>query len=227
MIRVLIVDDELLLRSCMQQILESEPDITVPDTCDGAEAARAIARHRPDVVLLDLKMPVVDGLSVLRQLPARRPGGYRPATAMLTTFSKDEDILEALRAGADGFLLKDSAPDQLAHSVKVLADGGTVLSPAVARSVIGGYVAGARGPQEGPRAAGGQEAESLTERGAAGTRTTGGRSAERGDSPGTPGQQHTVRDHVSMILAKLGVENRVQAAVTAWRLGLAPAPRRT
>ncbi|GAA5203254.1 response regulator transcription factor [Streptomyces thinghirensis] len=228
MIRVLIVDDELLLRSCMQQILESEPDITVPDTCDGAEAARAIARHRPDVVLLDLKMPVVDGLSVLRQLPARRPGGYRPATAMLTTFSKDEDILEALRAGADGFLLKDSAPDQLAHSVKVLADGGTVLSPAVARSVIGGYVAGAaRGPQEGPRAAGGQEAESLTER----ERQVLARLAE-----GLPNAEiarglqvstHTVRDHVSMILAKLGVENRVQAAVTAWRLGLAPAPRRT
>lgn len=230
MIRVLIVDDELLLRSCMQQILESDPDITVPSTCDGAQAVRAVARHRPDVMLLDLKMPDVDGLSVLRRLPGRGSDGHRPATAMLTTFSEDEDVLDALEAGADGFLLKDSAPEQLIHSVKVLADGGTVLAPAVARSVIGGFLDGAAlsrpGATAADGAAGGPGVALLTDR----EREVLGRLAE-----GLPNADiarelcvstHTVRDHVSMILAKLGVDNRVQAAVMAWRLGLAPAPRR-
>ncbi len=230
MIRVLIVDDELLLRSCMQQILESDPDITVPYTCDGAEAAEAVARHRPDVMLLDLKMPVVDGLSVLRRLPDPRTGGYRPATAVLTTFSEDEDILDALRAGADGFLLKDSEPDELARSVKVLAGGGTVLSPAVARRVVAAFREGTARSRPGSgtdrRLPGELEIESLTDR----ERQVLALLAE-----GLPNADiarelqvstHTVRDHVSMILAKLGAGNRVRAAVMAWQLGLTSAAGR-
>lgn len=141
MIRVLVVDDEVLLRSCMQRIPESEPDIEVPAARDGRGAVEAVERHRPDVVLLDLRMPDVDGLSVLAALQAR---SVRPAVAVLTTFSADEDIAAALGAGASGFLLKDATPRELADAVRVLASGGTVLSSTAARVVVDGYLSGGR-----------------------------------------------------------------------------------
>ncbi|RST05331.1 response regulator transcription factor [Streptomyces sp. WAC05374] len=213
MIRVLIVDDEILLRSCMQRILESEPDIEVPAACDGRGAVDAVEAHRPDVVLLDLRMPDVDGLSVLAALRSRSP---RPAVAVLTTFSADEDIAAALGAGASGFLLKDATPHELADAVRVLASGGTVLSSAAARVVVGGYLE--RGPQPAPRD---PRLDSLTEREhqvlellAEGlTNADIGRRLLMSPS--------TTKEHVSAILAKLGLANRVQAAVLAHSLAAA------
>lgn len=213
MIRVMIVDDEILLRSCMQRILESEPDIEVPVACDGRDALEAMDLHRPDVVLLDLRMPDVDGLAVLHGVGARTAP---PAVAVLTTFLADEDIAAALRAGASGFLLKDATPQELAHAVRVLASGGTVLSPAAARIVVDGYLgSGPREDERDPRL------DTLTEREqqvldllAEGlTNADIGRRLLMSAS--------TTKEHVSAILAKLGLTNRVQAAVVAHRAAAA------
>ncbi|MFJ4774810.1 response regulator [Streptomyces sp. NPDC088762] len=213
MIRVLIVDDERLLRTCMQQILESEPDIVVPATCDGPEALAAVAEHRPDVVLLDLRMPQTDGLTVLAALRAE---AAPPAVAVLTTFSAEEDVAGALSAGASGFLLKDTAPEELIHSVRLLAAGGTVLSAPVARSVVQGYLA--QGPAVPDAVA---RTESLTgrERQVLALLADGLANAEIGRRLGVGAA--TAKDHVSAILAKLGLANRVQAAVFAHQAGLA------
>ncbi|WP_327736518.1 response regulator transcription factor [Streptomyces nojiriensis] len=211
MIRVVIVDDELLLRTCMQQILESEPDIQVPVTCDGPEAVAAVAVHRPDVVLLDLRMPGTDGLTVLEAL---RAAPDPPAIAVLTTFSADEDVARALGGGASGFLLKDTAPDELIHSVRLIAAGGTVLSPPVARSVVQGYLA------QGSATPAHTVQDSLTARelDVLALLADGLANAEIGRRLGLSAA--TAKDHVSAILGKLGVENRVQAAVLAHRAGL-------
>lgn len=139
MVRVLVVDDEALVRSGLRMILGSAAGIEVVATCDGSQAIEQARRHRPDVILLDIRMPEVDGLTVLREL-SRWP--RPPAVAMLTTFDADEFVAEALRAGAAGFLLKDTEPGQLVQAVRALADGGSVLSPTVARTVITGYLDG-------------------------------------------------------------------------------------
>src|SRR5664279_1666729 len=117
----MIVDDEDLVRSGLRLILGSAEDIEVVAACDGVQAVEQVYRHRPDVVLLDLRMPRVDGLAVLREL-GRRPGA--PAVAMLTTFDTDEFIAQALSLGAVGFLLKDTEPEELIRAVRVLARGG-------------------------------------------------------------------------------------------------------
>ncbi|MDH6576423.1 response regulator transcription factor [Kitasatospora sp. MAP5-34] len=216
-IRVLIVDDEVLVRSGLGLIVGSAPDLEVVGDCSGGLAEDRVSALRPHVVLLDIRMPDLDGVSVLRRLRALP---HPPAVAMLTTFDTDEYIGTALRAGAAGFLLKDTAPEQLVHAVRVLAAGGSVLSPTVTRTVIGGYVEGG-----GPDA----EAGSLT-RGLTGRELDvlallgeGLSNAEIADRLflGTG----TVKDHISAILGKLGVANRVQAAVVANRAGLARAPR--
>ncbi|WP_316248216.1 response regulator transcription factor [Streptomyces sp. TRM49041] len=205
----MIVDDEILLRTCMQRILESEPDIEVPVACDGRAAPEAIDLHRPDVVLLDLRMPDVDGFAVLDGIGARTAP---PAVAVLTTFLADEDIAAALRSGASGFLLKDATPRELADAVRVLASGGTVLSPAAARIVVDGYLgSGQRQDDRDPRL------DTLTER----ERQVLDLLAEGHTNAGIGRRllmsPSTTKEHVSAILAKLGLTNRVQAAVVAHR----------
>ncbi|MER5861790.1 response regulator transcription factor [Kitasatospora sp. NPDC002040] len=215
-IRVLIVDDEILVRSGLGLIVGSAADLEVVGDCSGGQAEEKVVQLRPHVVLLDIRMPDQDGISVLRRLRALP---HPPAVAMLTTFDTDEYIGTALRAGAAGFMLKDTAPEQLVHAVRVLAAGGSVLSPTVTRTVISGYVEG-----------GGPDAES-----AALTRGLTGReldvlallgeglsNAEIADRLflGTG----TVKDHISAILGKLGAANRVQAAVVANRAGLVRTP---
>ncbi|MFB7662752.1 response regulator [Kitasatospora sp. NPDC056138] len=215
-IRVLIVDDEILVRSGLGLIVGSAPDLEVVGDCSGSQAEDRVTALRPHVVLLDIRMPDLDGISVLRRL---RTLPSPPAVAMLTTFDTDEYIGTALRGGAAGFLLKDTAPDQLVHAVRVLAAGGSVLSPTVTRTVISGYVEGG-----GPDA----EAAALT-RGLTGRELDvlallgeGLSNAEIADRLflGTG----TVKDHISAILGKLGAANRVQAAVVANRAGLVRAP---
>jgi DNA-binding NarL/FixJ family response regulator len=216
MLRVMVVDDEALVRSGLRMILGSAAGIEVVATCDGVQAVEEARRHRPDVVLLDIRMPEVDGLTVLRELSR---WSESPAVAMLTTFDADEFLADALQAGAAGFLLKDIEPEQLVQAVRVLAGGGSVLSPAVTRTVIAGYVDGSARPASEGRV----EGMSTREREVLGLLGLGLSNAEIGRrlylSPAT------VKDYVSAVLAKLGVSNRVQAAVIAQEAGLLPLDR--
>jgi DNA-binding NarL/FixJ family response regulator len=215
-IRVVVVDDEALVRSGFQLILRAAADIDVVATAGGGQAIQEITRHRPDVVLLDIRMPDVDGLTILRQLRAMP---HPPTVAMLTTFDADEYIATALREGADGFILKDTDPEQLAHLVRTLAAGAVVLSPKVSRAVVGGYL----GNTAGAYATGAADADAvarLTDREREVLVLVAG-----GLSNAEIGKQMylsagTVKDHVSAILTKLRVTSRVQAALIAQRAGL-------
>ncbi|WP_086824291.1 response regulator transcription factor [Streptomyces sp. NRRL B-24572] len=192
MIRVVVVDDEALVRSGFRMILNASDGIEVVATAEGAQAADVVRRELPDVVLLDIRMPDVDGLTVLRQI---RTLPEPPHAAMLTTFDTDEYILTALRSGASGFLLKDTEPERLAQLVRTLAAGGVVMSPKASRALLRSH----------PGAGAPQDAEGLSNADI-GTRihlSTG-----------------TVKDHVSSILTKLRVTSRVQATLLAERAGL-------
>ncbi|MEV8021849.1 response regulator transcription factor [Streptomyces sp. NPDC086554] len=214
-IRVVVVDDEQLVRSGLRMILAAAPDIEVVGDCGGAQAVDTILAHRPDVVMLDIRMPDVDGLTVLKRLKSTL-GDKAPTVTMLTTFDADEYLISALREGASGFLLKDTEPEQLARLVRILAAGGHTLDPWVTRTVIGGFVDGADDARAAKRAL-----ERLTDREREVLALLG-----QGLSNAEVAQRMhlahgTVKDHVSAILAKLGGLNRVQAAVLAERAGLA------
>jgi len=207
-IRVVVVDDEALVRSGFELILSVSDDVRVVATAVGAEAVEAVRRERPDVLLLDIRMPDVDGLTVLR---AVRALPEPPVVAMLTTFDTDEYVLTALRNGAAGFLLKDTEPEQLAQLVRTLAAGGVVLSPKASHAVLRGHPEADEGVTRVGR---------LTER----ERQVLVLVAE-GLSNGEIGARvhlspSTVKDHVSTILGKPRVRSRVQAALLAQRAGL-------
>jgi len=211
MIRVVVVDDEVLVRGGFQLILNLAPDIDVVATADGPRALDVIALHHPDVVLLDIRMPGKDGLSILHEL---RAAPERPVVAMLTTFDSDEYIATALRNGAAGFLLKDTDPEQLPQLVRTLHGGGVVLSPTVSSAVVDRYLS-AGADQAGRDLVGlltHREREVLV------LLADGLSNAEIGGrlflSVGT------VKDHVSAILAKFDVGTRVQASLLAQRAGL-------
>lgn len=212
MIRVVVVDDEALVRSGFQMILNASEGIRVVATAEGAQAADVIRREMPDVVLLDVRMPDVDGLTVLQQIQTLPEP---PHVAMLTTFDTDEYILTALRSGAAGFLLKDTEPEQLAQLVRTLAAGGVVMSPKASRALLRGHP-GAGAPQDADVARVGLLSD--RERDVLALVAEGLSNADIGTrihlSAGT------VKDHVSSILTKLRVSSRVQAALLAERAGL-------
>ncbi|MFI9210134.1 response regulator [Streptomyces sp. NPDC053253] len=193
-------------------ILNASDDIEVVATAEGTQAADVIRRERPDVVLLDIRMPDVDGLTVLRKIQEL---AAPPHVAMLTTFDTDEYILTALRSGAAGFLLKDTEPEQLAQLVRTLAAGGVVMSPKASRALLRGHP-GAGAPQDAEVAR--VNLLSDRERAVLVLVAEGLSNAEIGTrihlSAGT------VKDHVSSILNKLRVASRVQAALLAERAGL-------
>ncbi|MEU8754392.1 response regulator [Streptomyces chartreusis] len=208
----MVVDDEALVRSGFELILSAADDIEVVATTAGAEAVETVRREAPDVVLLDIRMPDVDGLTVLGRLRAL---AEPPVVAMLTTFDADEYILTALRSGAAGFLLKDTEPDQLAQLVRTLAAGGVVMSPKASRAVWQSHPgAAAVGDEEAARVG------RLTDR----EREVLVLIAEGLSNADIGTRIHlsagTVKDHVSAILAKLRVGGRVQAALLAQRAGL-------
>ncbi|MFG2550098.1 response regulator [Streptomyces sp. NPDC048581] len=215
MIRVLVVDDEALIRTGFQHILNSADDIEVVAAVPGGQAVRAARQSRPDVVLLDIRMPDVDGLTVLADL-LRLPDP--PVVAMLTTFDMDEYVAAALRSGAAGFLLKDTDPRQLPYLVRTLADGGVVLSSTVTRTVVDGYLDHS---QEEPAV---RAVARLTER----ERAVLVLIAEGLSNTDIGRRMHlstgTVKDHVSTVLGKLEVGSRVQAALLAERAGLLRQP---
>lgn len=217
MIRVLVVDDEALVRSGFELILNAADNIEVVATATGADAVAAVREHHPDVVLLDIRMPDVDGLTVLTELRALPAS---PAVAMLTTFDTDEYILTALHSGAAGFLLKDTEPEQLAQLVHALAAGGVVLSPKASRTLLRGR------PGSAPAA---DEEVARVERLTGRERDVLVLVAEGMSNAAIGARLHlstgTVKDHVSAVLTKLRVASRVQAALLAHRAGLLDADR--
>ena len=221
-IRVLLVDDQALVRTGFRMILKAEPDIeVVGEAADGAQAVDATRRLRPDVVVMDVRMPHLDGLEAARRILAEHGS---PRVLMLTTFDLDEYVFEALRAGASGFLLKDGPADQLVAAIRVIYDGGALLAPTVTRRLVEEY---ARRPQ-GPARTGTALSE-LTprERGVLERLARGLSNAEIAAEL-TLGEA-TIKTHVIHILSKLGVRNRTQAVVYAYESGLVHpgAPRPT
>jgi DNA-binding NarL/FixJ family response regulator len=212
-IRVVVVDDEALVRSGFELILNASDGIQVVATAEGAQAGDVIRREQPDVVLLDIRMPDVDGLTVLREVQTLPEP---PTVAMLTTFDTDEYILTALRSGAAGFLLKDTEPEQLAQLVRTLAAGGVVMSPKASRALLRSHP-GAGAPQVAEDVA---RVNLLTDR----ERDVLVLIAEGLSNADIGTRIHlsagTVKDHVSSILTKLRVAGRVQAALLAERAGL-------
>ncbi|SCG79770.1 two component transcriptional regulator, LuxR family [Micromonospora echinaurantiaca] len=205
MIRVLVADDEQLVRSGLRLILEAAPEITVVgEAADGAEALAETRRLRPDVVLLDVRMPGTDGLTAAPRIVA---DGAK--VIMLTTFDRDEYVHRALRAGAVGFLLKDTPPRDLAAAVRTVAAGNAMLSPTVTRRLIESFAE--RGPDR--REAARRRLGELTVRELEIVREVARGHANAGIARRLGMSEATVKAHVSRALAKLGAENRVQLAI--------------
>ncbi|MBT2369337.1 response regulator transcription factor [Streptomyces sp. ISL-10] len=213
-VRVLLADDEELVRSGMSMILQVDSDIeVVAEAADGAEAVRMVRAHRPDVVLMDIRMPVMDGLVATAEI-ARLPDA--PKVVVLTTFDLDEYVHAALQAGATGFLLKNTPPRELARAVKTVNAGDAMLAPSVTRRLIQDFVGRDTSRQVHAR----NRVAELTERECQVLRLL----AEGQSNADIGGclfmSEATVKTHVSRVLAKLGCANRVQAAIVAHDAGL-------
>ncbi len=218
-IRILIVDDQALLRAGFRMILAEEEDLEiVGEAEDGERAIEAVARLGPDVVLMDIRMPGLDGLAATRRLVGDHGGAAdaRPRVIILTTFDLDEYVYEALRAGASGFLLKDTPPDQLIAAIRVVAGGDAMIAPSITRRLIAEFAA--RPSRPAPPAA---ALADLTPRELEVLRLVarGKSNAEIAAELVVSGT--TVKSHVARILMKLGVRDRVQAVVLAYESGLA------
>jgi DNA-binding NarL/FixJ family response regulator len=214
-IRVLIVDDDALVRAGLTMILSSAADLeVVGEAADGVEVPNAVAAHRPDVVLMDIRMPRVDGLTATEALRARAGA---PEVIVLTTFDADEFVLRALRAGASGFLLKDTPPAEILRAVRRVAVGEAMLSPTVTRQLIA-HVSVPAQPSRS-RAAGQLDRLSERERDVALAIAQGRSNAEI--SVELHMSVATVKAHVSRLLTKLDLNNRVQVALLVHDAGLA------
>jgi DNA-binding NarL/FixJ family response regulator len=208
---VLICDDQPLMRQGFRMILAAAGDIeVVGEAGDGREALAQVARYQPDVVLMDIRMPVLDGIEATRAIDGAR-------VLILTTFGHDEYVVDALRAGASGFLLKDATPDELVQAVRIVASGEALLSPAVTTTLLARVVP-SLGQSRPPLAEG--ALSQLTERELEVlTLVARGRSnAEIGAALFI--SETTVKTHVSHLLTKLGLRDRVQAVVAAFEAGL-------
>ena len=214
-ISVVVVDDQEIVRAGFAALLDAEPDIVVVATAaDGAEGVATVQRLRPDVVLMDVRMPVLDGIEATRRLLRGADGG-RPRVVMLTTFDADDYVYESLRAGASGFLLKDASPRELADAVRLVAAGDALLAPAVTRRVIEQYAAAPR-----RRTVADVRLVALTdrEREVLVLVAAGRSNAEIADHLVLAEQ--TVKTHVSRIFGKLDLRDRAQAVVLAYETGL-------
>lgn len=213
-VRVLLVDDEPLVRAGLRAVLEAQPDIeVVGEAADGAAVIPLVRQVRPDVVAMDVRMPLLDGIEATRAL--LRTVARPPKILVVTTFENDEYVYEALRAGADGFLLKRARPAEIVHAVRLIAEGESLLFPASVRQLAAEY--GDGGGNRAARAA--LERARLTEREGEVLRlmTRGLSNAEIAARlvVGT----ETVKSHVSSVLAKLGARDRTQAVITAYESG--------
>ncbi|MFJ6076578.1 response regulator [Streptomyces sp. NPDC093065] len=219
-IRVLLADDQALLRSAFRVLVDSEPDMeVVGEASDGAEAARLAAERRADVVLMDIRMPGTDGLAATRMISAD-PSLAQVRVVILTTFEVDDYVVQSLRAGASGFLGKGSEPEELLSAIRVAAGGEALLSPTATKGLISRFLAQQGTDDEERDPARAERLESLTvrEREVL-VQVAGGRSndeiAERLEvSP------LTVKTHVNRAMAKLGARDRAQLVVIAYESGL-------
>ncbi|MFB8146938.1 response regulator [Microbacterium sp. NPDC056003] len=218
-IRVMLVDDEKLIRLGFRLVLEAEPDLdVVGEASDGAQAIEEVRMLRPDVVLMDVRMPRMDGIEATRQLVAQHPA---TRIVVLTTFDLDEYAFAALRAGASGFLLKDAHPHELTAAIRAAHGGDAVLAPRVTRRMLEMF--GDRLPDAAPAGGPGADAASeLTEREREVfvAMARGLTNAEIGAELFV--SESTVKTHVGRVLAKLGARDRVHAVILAHRMGIVP-----
>jgi DNA-binding NarL/FixJ family response regulator len=214
MIRVLLVDDQALVRGGLRMILDAQPDIeVVGEAADGREGVEAFHKVRPDVVVMDIRMPHLDGVEATRRL-AGPDSPYHARVLVLTTFDLDEYVYDALRAGASGFMLKDAPPAELVNAIRVVAAGDALLAPTVTRRLITSFISKA------PRASDSRSLELLTDR-----ELDVLKLLARGLSNAQIAEElvvgeTTVKTHVARVLDKLELQNRVQAAILAYEVGL-------
>ncbi|MDX2530550.1 response regulator [Streptomyces europaeiscabiei] len=214
MIRVLLADDQALVRAGFKALLDAQPDIEVTgEAADGEEALRRVRELRPDVVLMDIRMPLLDGLAATRRI-TDDPGLAQVRVVMLTTFELDEYVFEAIRSGASGFLVKDTEPDELVRAVRAVVEGDALLSPGVTRRLISEFAARSKEPAAVASLAG------LTERerevmALVGIGLTNDEIARR-----LVVSPLTAKTHVSRTMVKLGARDRAQLVVLAYESGL-------
>lgn len=210
MIRVALVDDQSLVRAGMRMFLSAQDDIeVVAEAADGAEAIDVCAEHKPDVVLMDVRMPGVDGIEATKAITAVEDP---PRVLVLTTFDLDEVVYDALRAGASGFLLKDAPEERMTAAIRVVADGGSLFAPSVTRRLIEEFA--------GRPAYPGRDLSQLTERENEVLRLIARGMSNLEIATDLFVTENTVKTHVARILMKLGLRDRVQAVVAAYESGL-------
>ncbi len=217
-IRVIIVDDQAMVRAGFAALLGAQSDIdVVGDAADGAQALEVTGRTHPDVVLMDVRMPVMDGLEAARRLldPAV-PGAHRPKVLMLTTFDVDDYVYEALRAGASGFLLKDAPPADLIAAVRVVAAGEALLAPSVTRRLIEDFARTRPAPRRDPKL----RLNGLTPRETEVLELIARGLSNQEIAARLVLAEQTVKTHIGRILAKLDLRDRAQAVVLAYESGL-------
>jgi DNA-binding NarL/FixJ family response regulator len=212
-VRIVLADDQALVRTGFRAILDAREDLeVVAEAGDGDEAVIAVAEHRPDVVLMDIRMPSQDGIAATRQIVQ---SGATARVIMLTTFDLDDLVVAALRAGASGFLLKDATAAELVHAVRVVAGGDALLAPAVTRRLLDRFAAVAVAPAGGSAAL-----AELTPREREVLELVAGALSNVEIAHRLVISDVTVKAHISAILRKLGLRDRVQAAVFAYDVGL-------
>ena len=214
--RVLVVDDQALLRTAFSSLIDAEDDLDVAgQAADGREAVELAASLAPDVVVMDVRMPVMDGIEATRQITADRTA-TAPRVLILTTFDLDEYVFEALRAGASGFALKSRPLEELLSAIRTVAEGEALLAPSVTRRLIAHFTEADRVPRRAPRGL-----DELTERAreVLSLVARGLSNAELAETLHV--SLPTVKSHVSRILTKLGARDRTQLVVLAYESGLA------
>jgi DNA-binding NarL/FixJ family response regulator len=207
-VKVLLVDDDALVRAGLRLILSSAEDIdVVGESDDGSDAVAAVRQHRPDVVLMDIRMPHMDGITATAALRRLNPP---PQVIVLTTFQADEHVVAALRAGASGFLVKDTPPADIINAVRLVADGDAIISPSVTRTLLSHF--GTTEASERHRLAA-QQVAALTEREREVATAVGEGASNAEIAASLFMSEATVKAHVSRLLSKLDLSNRVQIAI--------------
>ncbi|MFI9387021.1 response regulator [Kutzneria sp. NPDC052558] len=214
MIRVLLADDEALIRTGIRLVLAAAGDVEVVAECaDGAEAVKLARRHQPDVALVDIRMPKLDGIATAREI---QPPAIRTHVVMLSTFGEDANVARALRAGAVGFLLKDTPPDELIQAVRIAARGESILSPAITQRLISQFIA----PEDDRVVAARRRLAVLTDKELDVLVQVGNGLSNGEIARSLHMSEGTAKAHISRILAKLQCVNRVQAAILAHDSGV-------
>ncbi len=217
-VRILLVDDDDLVRTALKMIIESDADLdVVGEAANGVEVLAMLDRLNPDVILMDIQMPEMDGIEATRRIRERSPGDEGPRVLVLTTFEQDEYVFEALRAGASGFLLKRTPADDLIAGIKVVAEGDSLLSPSVTRRLINEFAHTSTSPAEADPSG---KLDSLTEREMEVLQLVSKGLSNQEIADEFVLSEGTVKTHVKRILAKLEVRDRTQAVIFAYNAGI-------